>query len=483
MNLSGEKERLDGAVGYWWNAGSPESKVPGVLRRDKDAGLWGLDIVGRLCSAEEGEDTRPTIYGETFEGLISIQAAFLGHLTTQSGHSTLPPSARRAETWNSFSVTIGGHFQDGQLWGSLSFDLALTWDWFSPTVLEGQREDGRDPLDDDFYEECTADLNGVEVAVWRGGSQNFGRSRRERRGIGGYRFASPQGFTREQLEQPILAVENLHEVLFGAPCTPEGYMLVPLGDDVMTARVFELPARSALIAEPQIPDPYFGTNEVKFSEFIPRWISLHCDADRWPSLGPPPGSGGWLQTQVVEAVNAAEALARHLQLGKSEPSSREQAVLDAVADLPRPTRELATRALEVVRDTLAERLEALALTIGPASAPWLLGSVRDWATLSGQVRNALSHGYASTRKHESDPLVLSSVLTSVRVVQKLAMVRASGFMNSRTRAPDELLADDVGGASRVRHPNSALAADIKLVRQSRDVWQTASGRAANKAEM
>lgn len=474
MDLKQRAEALNVVPGYWWRPGAIGGRLPGVLRRNTEAGVWTLDVVGTFDPESEEDEVHDaqTLFGDTSGGPVTLRSASWTGSRRSSGVSHGEVS--RSETWHAFSVLLGGHFSEEQLWGELVFDLPLTWHWFSPTHLEGAKKDS-DPLADDFFEEFSANLaDDLSVTVWRGQTVTYGRDVRERRGTGGYRFSSEQGFTLRQVEQPILAIENLHYLLYGGHTTSAGYALTPFrGEGQGETRAYELGARLPVEAQPRIPEPYFGTEEVDFPQFLPRWIDLHVTADSWPTLGPLPGQRGYLQTEVVEAVNGAEALARSLGLGKSEPTEREQAILDAIQMLPRRTREKAAKALEIARDTLAERLDALALTLGQSSAPWLLGDVHAWAVTAARVRNALSHGYASKSELEKDPDVLFGVLSSVRVVQQLAMLRAAGFTNGQNgRQSIEMLAD-TDGRPLVRHNNSALGYEIKYVAQNRSAWQRA----------
>ncbi|WP_156415694.1 HEPN domain-containing protein [Terrabacter sp. Soil811] len=472
MDLNARADELDAAPGHWWRSGAPEAKVAGVLRRNAGVGVWTLQVAGTL-GGDQGDDDigdAQTLFGETSEGLITMQSA--SWQSSRQSRGQLEGKPNQSEVWHAFTVCLGGHFNENHLWSNLSFELPLTWDWFSPTRLEGARKDV-DPLADGFFEEITAELGpDVTASVWRGLSVTSGRDKLERRGKGGYAFTSNKGFTLRQMEQSILAVENLHRLLYGGSTVPAGYALTQSGSETPGAsQAYELPAREPLTASPRIPQPYFGTNEVDLSEFLPRWIDLHVSVDSWPALGPPPGAQGYLQTELVEAVNAAEALARSLKLGKNDPTQREQAILDAVQSLPRRTREKAARALEIARDTLAERLEALALTLGPSSAAWLLGDVHAWAVRTGQVRNALSHGYASSDRLEKDPDALFAILKSVRVVQQLAMLRAAGFTNGQDAHPSAELLTSAEEGLRLGQRNSALGEQIEYVRWSRNAWR------------
>lgn len=469
-------DALDGEVGSWWLSASPDVRMPGVIRRDAERGVWTLTIHGSLLgpagmydgkgqsSRRRVQDHDLRVFGVTIVGDVTLPMSW-----RMGGRSSGPD--RQREDWQAFTAVLGKHAESEQRWTSTRVELPLVWDWFSPTIFEPRAEGSEDSLDSD-YEEVSAYWNGFAVAAWRGTVRTMGRRERGSSGFGGFSLDDDDGFLLEDVEKPMLALQNLHDVLYGEPSTHEVQTLHPVGGSEFE-EVFELPARQAVTAQPQFPDPYFGTAEVDFDSFIPAWISLHVDAEVWPSIGPPPGARSWMQTMVIESVNAAEAFARQLCLGRADPTAREVAVLQAISGLPIKTRRYAEQALSIVRDTLAQRLELLALRLGVSSATWLLGDVESWATTVAKSRNALSHGFSSREGLENDPQYMSTVLTSLKVVQRLAMLRAAGFDNGQKGVHVELLVDSAG-ENLIRHPNSQMARELKRIHETPKAWITAA---------
>lgn len=473
MAIAQKLEQLDGAIGSWWLSTSPDVRHPGVIRRDGERGVWTLAVYGSLlgpagmemkggpgCRDQDVGDRGLRIFGVTVVGDVTLP---MSSRTGQRGGGR----DRREEEWQSFTALLGKQAGPEQRWIAMRFELPLVWDWFSPTTHEPREQGHKNPLDGD-PEQLSADWKGFTVVAWRGTEQTLGRRKRGKAGVGGFTLEHQTGFLLEDVEKPMLALQSLHEVLYGEPSTPEGQTLQPVGSP-RWEEVFELPARRAVIAQPAIPDPYFGTGEVDFASFIPAWINLHVEAEVWPSIGSPPGAKSWIQTMVVESVNAAESLARHLRLGRDDPTAREIDILNAISGLPKRTQNYAQRALRIARDTLQQQLETLALTIGPSSATWLLGDVKSWSAAVAQSRNALSHGFASKMGLERDPQSMWSMLTSLKVVQRLAMLRTAGFANGQTDADVELLVDSAG-SELIRHPNSTLARDLEWIHNSPKAW-------------
>lgn len=479
MVIAQKLEQLDGAVGSWWLSTSPDVREPGVIRRDAERGVWTLAVYGSILGSAGKDmkwDTGRQDGGAMDHGLRIFGVTIAGEVTLSMSSRVRRQSSgpdRRQEEWEAFTALLGKHAESEQRWTSTRLELPLVWDWFSPTALERIDPSHTDPLDSDYYEELSADWKDFTVGIWRGTAETFDRRKRGLSGIGGFVLEHESGFLLEEIAKPVLALQSLHEVLYGEPSRPEGQTLQPLAGSPME-KVLELQARRAVFAEPSLPDPYFGTGEVDFASFVPAWISLHVDAEVWPSIGPPPGAKSWMQTELVESVNAAEAFARQLGLMKGEPPKHEIAVLNAISELPKRTIKYAERALMIARDTLAQRLELLARTIGTASAAWLLGDVTSWATTVANSRNALSHGFASREGLEKDPQAMGSMLTSLKVVLRLSMLRTAGFVNGQTGTQVELLADFAGNKL-IRHPNSVMAKELQWIHGTPKAWMSQTG--------
>jgi len=468
-------EKYEDCVGEWWNADNPSQRWPGALKRDTAIGWWELTLFyegeasgqwvhGVVLSGE-------TFYGATSAGAVTLHAANKSSESSREAAGPLKTVKYTSEVWHAFDAFLGGHVAHDTRWGSIDVDVPLAWEWFSPTVLEPVRGG----LDDLRYESLECDSDGVGVALWRGTSSTTGRKTTSVEGIVGYSFRKEGGITTDEVEQRLLAIENLHHVLFKEPMSADIWRLSsPDGDDA-PQQVFKVDGRGATIPKPSLADPYISTDNVDFEVFLPRWINLHLAAKKWPTLAPPPGGAGWVQTQVVESVNAVEALTReHLQL--EVPASKlESEILSLAPTLGSRARRHLQYLLGIHRTTLDKRLTAAALLLGEASAVWLLGDkMEHWATVVARARNDLAHGLTPRGGLGDNPTVLIAVLQSVRVVQWLAMLRLAGFDNGRGNSDAELLVDS-DGHEVIAHRNSALAHHLHDVRRFRADWQTWEG--------
>ncbi|NYI42396.1 ApeA N-terminal domain 1-containing protein [Demequina lutea] len=468
-------QRYEDCVGEWRNADNPDQRWPGVLRRDQAAGWWELTLFHEGESI--GEWTHGVaLSGETFFGTTSAGPATLLAANKSSEFSRQATGPLKAvkytsEVWHAFDAILGAHVAHDTRWDSIDVDVPLAWEWFSPTVLEPVRTG----LEDQRYESLDCDSDGVAIALWRSTSSTTGRKSTSVEGIGGYSFRKEGGITTEEVAQRLLAIENLHYVLFKEPMSADTWRLSsPDGDDALP-QVFKVDGRGATVPMPSLADPYISTDNVDFEAFLPRWIDLHLAAKRWPTVAPPRGHAGWVQTQVVESVNAVEALTReHLQL-EGPISKLESEILSLAPQLKSKARRHLKDLLDMHRTTLDKRLTGAALLLGEASAVWLLGDgIGHWATVVARARNDLAHGLPPRGGLADKPTVLIAVLQSVRAVQWLAMLRLAGFDNGRGDSDAELLVDS-DGHEVIAHRNSALAHHLHDVRRFRADWQTWEG--------
>ena len=472
--MSAEDAKLDfeDCFGQWWRADNPDHRLPGTLRRDRDQGTWVLTLIR---DGARSDDTRHGVIdnGDTFFGWTSAgDATLLGaNLGEQRGRS-IPRAGsvdqRTTEVWTAFAAILDGQVEADARWQSIGARVPHAWSWYSPTVLEGG---DRPDLMADESEELTCFYGDIEIALWRGRSTFVSRAEHRYAGEAGYSFRRPRGLTVADVEPLVLAINNLHRVQFGRAVSTD--VLTLSGTDSDSGRtVTYVHGAPAQVPEIGIGDPFVGTADVSFSEFLPRWISLHVDSPTWPTLGPPRDEGGWLQTNALEAVTALESIAReHLSdLAANNPVHQE--ILDAAEKggiRSGPRRHL-RRLLELDGPSLTDRLCVVGDSLGKESADWLLGpSIKDWATTVARVRNSLAHGVRAAGGLKLEPKVLIAVMYTARVLTRLTLVRLASHPEAHGGPPGEMLVDAQGKLA-ISHKNSALAHQMHDARQFRENW-------------
>jgi len=472
MSRREDPARYDGSVGEWWIAGDPESKFPGVLTRDRKRGWWTLKTLRKAGTPPELPHGVVTsggiVYGETSAGPASLLHANVASYATRSEFEKEAWVEYHSDEWHAFEVVLGGHHDATTRWNSIGVELPLAWDWMSPTVLEPR---DKRVLHRELNESLECRYGDLEIALWRSATWSGSKSGEHLVGRAAYVFECVGGLSTDTIDQPLVAIRNLHEVLFGARVRADTLRLSgPFGADP-PGSFAEVSGARRVAPRLSLPDPYLSTGDIDFGDFLPRWIRLHVDSPSWPVFGRPNGSTGWVHTDVLEAISALESLAREHDEMSNPHESEHLLIRGATAHLPRAAKSRVEHLLRFDGPALADRLESVANLIGPASARWLLGEdLRAWANVVARLRNLISHGGRSRSGAEHEPQVVVAVLLAVRVVYQLAMLRLAGFTNRQDGEATELLVDGAGH-SVIGHPNSALAHKFADVRASRDAWK------------
>ncbi|MBB0243865.1 hypothetical protein FNQ90_07030 [Streptomyces alkaliphilus] len=174
----------------------------------------------------------------------------------------------------------------------------------------------------------------------------------------------------------------------------------------------------------------FTPDQVDVKSFIGGWISMARQNIVPVVTAEPSDNIGFLQVQVVECVNAAEALHRNLH---GEPDSFPFAEkvwnsLKGSQGLNRRERERVRSAVKFVERPLRERLEELAKGLGEEFCRWyFLNNTENWALVSSAVRNALSHGYKTSHGVEHDVSCLVGILRIMKSILALRLLVAAGL--------------------------------------------------------
>lgn len=471
MGRRADLARYEDCIGAWWRADDPKTRLEGTLARKRRRGWWELRL-----HATDRDPERPTPgaiaegttwFGETSAGLVTLRQATLGAWESAAGASSANATRHRSERWRAPSATLGVHADTTSPWTAISVAMPHAWSWFSPTQIEPR---SRDVLTEELNESLACTYGELSLTLWRHASVQRGTSGRGITGLAEYVFEGNGGVSVDQIEQPLLALANLHHVLFGESMTADVLRLRRDASLGGSANALHVTARKALTQKLDLAEPYLGTGDVDFETFLPNWIALHCDAAVWPVLEPA-GKGAWLHSQVVEAVSALEAFARQVGRAEHTTTERETRIAAVAANLRSDDRRYLRKLLERDRVSLTQRLTRLANSLGPRSAQWLLGeSVESWATVVARARNDIAHGLERPGSLVDNIEALFAILDSARAILQLAMLRAAGFTNASTSTPGELLVDERGRCA-IRRRNALLAHRLEMIRSRREIWQ------------
>jgi hypothetical protein len=176
--------------------------------------------------------------------------------------------------------------------------------------------------------------------------------------------------------------------------------------------------------------PLFTAKDVDVSTLIPNWLRLARNNPVPLAAAEPQRESGALQSQVVEAVNAAETLHQTLYHKHSDfPfATRVWEALQETSSLNGRERRRVRDAVKFIEFSLEARLLQLAQGFGEEPSAWLFNNqVRDWAHVTATVRNALSHGYPTRHHVERDLGALIGVLRLTQAVIRLRLLTETGL--------------------------------------------------------
>ncbi|WP_353828212.1 HEPN domain-containing protein [Agromyces sp. SYSU T0242] len=178
------------------------------------------------------------------------------------------------------------------------------------------------------------------------------------------------------------------------PATPDRYPDdYPLRDEPHKVEVY---SRRHVVPQPDAPavtDLLLTPNDLPFADLLPGWLALHdqFSAARGMILGLRYVTGGYIETRVVTAVAAAEAMHRALKLGPRIPQDEFDELKNLLMGaIPARRKPWLSDMLGRNEPTLKQRLLALAKRPG-AVMEMLVPDPETWARLAGQARNKLAH--------------------------------------------------------------------------------------------
>lgn len=453
------REHVGAIPGEWWIAGEETDRpLPGALQRDEVRGGWRLDIYGALTDPEALQvhtDPSHTLHGFTSDGAATASGAILEGWQDASPRSGETGSRHTvSQTWRIHELVVGGHFYPDQLWRCVRFTLPRFSEFFPG-------EQFPDAGDISSTESSPATIEGATIVAWRSSVSSMSRGSDETKWEAGYQISSPVGFTLETVDRWIRALQNLHDVLFGGHGSPPGYELQPIGgfDESFSAWRTVRPFAENKTADSHFP--FFDLEDIDFEHFIPAWIYLHTSAPHWPTFGPVPGSTGYLENRFLEAANRVEATSRALFESDDSIPEDEQEILNKIqqSSLNSQQRRRVRHGLKVTRQSLSKSLELAAEYSNEILPSPAVVNVPQWSKAVADARNTLTHGLTPANRESVDPYLLIALEISLRVVQKLAMLRAAGY--TRTPLDDTRKVSPMGfDPVSIRQRNSDLGTAI-----------------------
>lgn len=430
--------------GVWWTDGDPSLRVPGALVRVDDG--WQLDLIGNLPVNHQWRDAfslvpSTTVYGACLGTRYTLRRAYLTESKGPSMHFDVPLDERDQaddqhwQRWNGETLLEGDALPESALFGGALFELTGLSLWWPHTGWLVGKNPVRSDQDYEYPNPSIADCGeGLVVTILASRSGSTGiraRSVTERVVV---HVVSENGFTLDALEeQVILPLRGLLAISLKKPVEYFNCQLQPLDMD----RRPNYPIH----VDPQVIDdvaesntsndwPTFTVKDIDIAEFLPAWLKLARNNPVPVAVAEPRIRSGTLESDVVEVVNAAEALHRTLTTDTTGFALAEQVkeVLKDDGRLNSRERKKVYSAVKLTELTLEKRLLQLAQGLGEDFCQWFFADrVAEWALVAAKVRNALSHGYPTSHLVEHDTGALYGVLRITQAVIQLRLLCEAGL--------------------------------------------------------
>lgn len=456
-------------TGHWWFPAEPEDRVPGVLTYDPDDGLM-LRLIGgwkyqRLMQPGGGS----TVVGSDSDGLWPIihgmgsgkQVTLIDCLpigrqtiiTTVAGFSGRPDT----QTVRANSALIGCHVETVEdavfVTGIVTVENLTAWSQRSgielrwPLDADGSRLIAGGDVHLDRIDPLVADLGSLVAKLHTVSTLPYSEESRAGR-VGriteraSVEFTSHEPRSMRDMLDALSGVSDLVSLSTLSACADitVTVFLPPEGEAAAKGRL----GREVAVYENRIVTPkpdakaadyrdfIMTLDDIEFSELMPRWhdVRERFSAARAMILGLSYVTGGYLETRVVTAVAAAEAMHRALgpaaPLPQSDFRSVRRSMLDAV---PVELREWVGERLPRNEQTLRERLLDLAARPGTFMEE-LVASAESWARAAKNARNNLAH-LGTSDKHSTDEL--EAVVEVTAAVVALNLLAELGVPEERMR--------------------------------------------------
>jgi hypothetical protein len=161
--------------------------------------------------------------------------------------------------------------------------------------------------------------------------------------------------------------------------------------------------------------------DLSFDQLLPRWMAVHekFAAARGMILGLHYVTGGYIETQVVTAVAAAESFHRALELAPPMPGEQFRSLRKLLlAAVPMQFKSWLSDRIMRNEPTLKQRLTELATRPG-AFMKELVPDAEKWAKAAGDARNTLAHVGASGEQDTNDLFTVVRVTEAVVIINLL----------------------------------------------------------------
>lgn len=451
---------------FWLPGRSGRDDQQGILSYKPDSGvalslIRGFTDGGVTRSAAGGvsfsESTGrfPVIHGVAGNERVTLLDCLVTRSTQGMFNSQTRDQEIRAER-----LLLGVLLDDGdnRAFSGLTIELEnlTTWDHRQDVMLRIMQVDSalhggeRWAIEVDQAPPLSATAEGLTIELHRRYVEPSGQV--QRHGIETSTFTasyltvtSPEPKSLDEWDAIGKKLQDLLTFAMDSPCAILRETLVP-SDVVRTREATETRsmitsfAQQIVVGDPEAPSvearkAFFtlGRDGIEFQSVIERWWEVHsqfnvaCDM----ILGLRYLKGGYLQTDLITAVGAAEAL--HEGLGFDPPMSKREFAAVKESLLDQVTEEHKTWLREKLGHnsrTLRTKLIDLADSIDPEVVALVLPNREAWAAATKNERDPVAHG---GKDMSSDPWLLNAIVTTTTAVVLLNLLQQLGIPKERLR--------------------------------------------------
>ncbi|OIV37487.1 hypothetical protein BIV57_11000 [Mangrovactinospora gilvigrisea] len=419
----------DPLLGEWWRQEDPDHRVPGLLTRVDDEYL--LTLSGGLGTFPEAAGisllTPTAICGHAGKHDITLLGA---HWTHRAGAFDVDgATVDTAQHWGGHTLLRGGHFAPDEHFTRARFDVTHLDYWWPVHPPSG--EDGAAGRPVTKVVSCGAVILSLEARVqrkWANHPRSWAFTERHSIDV-----QVEEGYSLDELRRRVIQpVCQLLSIVTHEPCRASRLLLWPTDAEGPLAPV-EVDPDVATDPPRHAVSPLFTAIEIEPARILPTWLSLACDLPFPVGVAEKQGKAN-LETQVVEAVTAAETLQRWLSArhgGPHRPSAlaaKAEAALKHASGLTDEEKKKVVSGARFIETSLRDRLLGLVDLLGAEVVEWLFnGEVRRWSHVAQHARNSLSHGFDTTAPLDSDEIgKLIGVLHTTRAVLQLSLLVEAG---------------------------------------------------------
>jgi hypothetical protein len=335
--------------GVWWMDADPDRQLPGTLSRVGD--VWRLDLIGSLGQVDRGGPDGlalvppTTIFGSCLGTRYTLGHAFYKQLRSRRLFDSEPENAncakhQKVERWSAYTLLEGGAYSEKTRYEAAQFELTGLSDWWPHTGLRGEA-----PRESEYVEPEGTQAQcgeGLVVTIGTTISQSWGTRRRIFSEHVKVWVEQESGFTLTDLiARVIIPLRALVSVCLHRPIKYFNLALRPLNtsSDEQALAEYGYPVE----VDPDVVDveaelkpyrygywPALTAETVELATTIPGWLRFGGNYPVPLFVAEHRNDHGPLQTEVVQAVNAAETLHRALHPDPELPfTAKVEAALSA----------------------------------------------------------------------------------------------------------------------------------------------------------